>query len=132
MSGSPFGFYNDEDCRVFYESLYDARFKTSEWQNTLTGLGFIGCEASHGDSGGPVFDRTTGELLGIVVTAGAEDAEWRYDSLEISKRFDGIYRNEILEISGILTGVATVDVLRQVIAQPSVPIFIKSLFDQAL
>lgn len=65
-SGSKLTLKRDDDCRVYSPTETFKRLNNPEEKDALSVLSFaMGCDISPGDSGSPVMDRNTGDVVGI-------------------------------------------------------------------
>ncbi len=102
-SGSRLTWTTDDDCRIFSCDGMLVNSTSGHLRQTLHG-----CDVSVGDSGGPLFSRRNGRLVGIQSAMGAKMTDWRYDSREIRSRYEQDFNS--LANSGVLNTMVSMPV----------------------
>lgn len=105
LAGYPGGLYAEEECEVTSNGVRPIEDTSEAFPSDLVVESFeIDCQrAGQGSSGSPVFDRVTGELLGVLWTVGREGravvsaaSSWRGRAMEREAASGSVVLGELL------------------------------------
>lgn len=118
-----FSFGEDADCRTFSGPMQTA-FVIEGSHYARGSLVAIGCDLAPGDSGGPVLERSTGELLGLITTIAEPSKKTRLPSDRLREKYQNAGEETLVTE---LNTMNSIEAIRPLLLQAELPAPVKRL-----